>query len=240
MQEIYLKCLAPTYLDKAGGDWGLAITHFPCAVGRHPECGARIDHPMMSRRHCSFFLDQDQIWVEDLGSRNGTKLNGQRLQCPQPIREGDRLELAGLPFQARLPVSPTTPVVEPAALEQAAAGWGPPHHVLVVEDNAGAAAALAMLLRNWGHEVRVAHDGPEALRAAQVEPPDTVLLDLCLPGMDGYQVAEQLRARPDLGKARLVAMTGYEPGEAPRLHAGPFDRLLTKPVDPKALQRMLC
>jgi CheY-like chemotaxis protein len=239
MPEIYLQCLAPAYLEAAGHNWGLAITHFPCTVGRHPECGARLDHSMISRRHCSFFLDQEQIWVEDLGSRNGTTLNGQRLYRPELIQEGDRLGLAGLPFQARLPVSQATPVLEPTALEPEAEAEGPARHVLVVEDNAGAAAALVRLLQTWGHEVRIAHNGPAALRAAQVDPPDTVLLDICLPGMDGYQVAKQLRAQPDLGRARLVAMTGYEPLEDQRFRAQPFDRLLTKPLDPEALQRLL-
>jgi CheY-like chemotaxis protein len=239
MQEIYLKCLSPSFLEEAGSDWGIALTHFPCAVGRHPECAARIDHPMISRRHCSFFLEGNQIWVEDLGSRNGTRLNGKWLRSRQPLQEGDRLEFAGLPFHVRLPTSPTTPVVSPEALEQEAEADGPHHHVLVVEDNAGAAAALVILLQNWGHDVRVAHNGPDAIRAAQVDPPDTVLLDICLPGMDGYHVAEQLRAQPDLGKAQLVAMTGYGRAEDERPHEKTFDRLLTKPVDLQALQEVL-
>src|SRR5258707_8956979 len=73
MQEIYLKSVGPANLEKSGGDWGIAITQFPCVVGRHPDCPARVDHPMISRRHCSFFLGDDQVWVEDLGSRNGTR-----------------------------------------------------------------------------------------------------------------------------------------------------------------------
>ena len=239
MQEIYLKCLGRVYPEEAGSDWGIAITHFPCVVGRHPECAARIDHPLISRRHCSFFLNDEQIWVEDLGSRNGTRLNGKWLRSPQPLQEGDRLELGGLPFQVRLPMSPTTPVVLPEALDQQTQAGGSHRHVLVVEDNAGSAAALAMLLQNWGHDVRIAHNGPEAIQAAQADPPDTVLLDICLPGMDGFQVAEELRARADLGKARLVAMTGYEPVEHERPHQKTFDRLLTKPVDVQALQEVL-
>jgi len=239
MQEIYLKSLAAANLDGDGSDWGIAITHFPCVVGRHAECAVRIDHPMISRRHCSFFVEGDQIWVEDLRSRNGTTLNGKWLRNPHPVHEGDRLGLACLPFQVRLPTSPTTPVVLPEALEQETEATGPPHQVLVVEDNTGAAAALARLLQNWGHEVRIAHNGPEAIRAAQVNPPDTVLLDICLPGIDGFQVAQQLRAQPDLGKARMVAMTGYGPEADKPIREKGFDRLLTKPVDVQALQEVL-
>jgi CheY-like chemotaxis protein len=243
MREIYLKCLRPATPAEDGGDWGLSLTHFPCVVGRHPECAARIDNPLISRRHCSFFLKDDQIWVEDLGSRNGTTLNGQWLASAKPVQESDRLELAGLPFQVRLPTSPQAPVLVPEAAINAAIEepepTSQPHHVLVVEDNAGAAATLALVLTHWGHDVQVAHDGPAALRAVREQPPDTVLLDLCLPGMDGYQVAEQLRAQPDLGNARLVAMTGYEAEDFLRPPETSFDHHLTKPVDLKVLQEVI-
>jgi CheY-like chemotaxis protein len=239
MLEIYLKCLGRAFLDEIGSDWGITISRFPCTVGRHPECPARIDHPLISRRHCSFFVEKDQIWVEDLGSRNGIRLNGKWLRSPQPVRDGDRLELAALPFQIRLPVAPAMPIVQPKSVGQPAEAVRRLHRVLVVEDNADAAEALAMLLQTWGYNVRIAHNGPDAIRAATFDPPDTVLLDICLPGMDGYRVAEQFRAESALRKARMVAMTGYEPAEKERLNEKTFDRLLTKPVDPQALQEVL-
>jgi CheY-like chemotaxis protein len=239
MQEIYLKSLGPGPLENAGSDWGIPITHFPGVVGRHPECAARIDHPLISRQHCSFFLEDDQVMVVDLGSRNGTRLNGKWLREPRPVHAGDRLELAGLPFKIRLPVSPATAVVVPEDTVRKSQSAGPHHHVLVVEDNPGAAAVLAELLQHWGHEVRVAHDGLEALRAAEADPPDTVLLDICLPGMDGYQVAQELRSQPNLEKARVVAMTGYGPAEDERLDEKTFDRVLTKPLDSHTLKEVL-
>src|SRR5579883_3270401 len=105
MQEIYLKSLLPAFLAADGGGWGIAITRFPCVLGRHPDCAARLNLPMLSRHHCLFSLRDDQIWVRDVGSRNGTVFNGTRLQDAQPVHEGDRLEFAGLPFQVRLPVA---------------------------------------------------------------------------------------------------------------------------------------
>ncbi len=239
MQEIYLKSLLPPFLTEDGGDWGIPITRFPCVLGRQADCAARINHPMISRRHCSFSLEDEQVWVRDLGSRNGTTVNGTPLRDAQPLREGDRLELAGLPFEVRLPVSPATPAVLPEAEAPEPESGGPPHRVLLVEDNAGAAASLARVLQQWGHEVRIAHDGPEAIRVAQGQPPDTVLVDICLPGMDGYRVARQLRAQADLAKTRLVAITGYGPSENREHSEDAFDCLLTKPVDLGALQEAL-
>src|SRR5215470_677293 len=70
----------------------VAVDQSPCVVGRHSACDRRIHSPLVSRRHCLFSLREGQVWVEDLGSSNGTRLNG------KPLAEGDRLDLAGLPF----------------------------------------------------------------------------------------------------------------------------------------------
>jgi CheY-like chemotaxis protein len=98
-----------------------------------------------------------------------------------------------------------------------------PRRILVVDDNVDAAESLALLLRLGGHEVRVACDGPGALAAAQAEPPEMVVLDLGMPGMDGFEVARRLRALPGSKDALLVALTGWaqaEPPEIEGIHAG--------------------
>jgi CheY-like chemotaxis protein len=112
--------------------------------------------------------------------------------------------------------------------------------VLVVDDNSDAAETLAMLLGLWGHDVRSAADGPTALATALAQPPDVVLLDISLPGMSGYEVAEQLRAKPELRDTVLVAMTGYGQAEDKKetLQAG-FTLHLVKPVEPNVLQKLL-
>jgi CheY-like chemotaxis protein len=114
-----------------------------------------------------------------------------------------------------------------------------PLRVLVVDDCPDTTAALAILLRCWSHDVRVAHDGPAALETAAGFRPDVVLLDVGLPGMDGYEVARRLRGEVGLARALLVAVTGYGQ-EADRLsrEAG-CDRHLLKPVDLDALQGLL-
>jgi CheY-like chemotaxis protein len=111
--------------------------------------------------------------------------------------------------------------------------------VLVVEDNRDVAESLAMLLESLGHRTVVAHDGPSGLEAAARERFDVILMDIGLPGMDGYQVA--LRMRRDLGlRGMLVALTGYGcDGDRQRALASGFDLHLVKPVDPSALKRLL-
>jgi CheY-like chemotaxis protein len=112
--------------------------------------------------------------------------------------------------------------------------------VLVVEDHADGAASLAMLLRMSGHDVRVAADGPAALKEAQVVRPDVVLLDIGLPGMDGYEVAKRLQEQKAEKKPLLVAVTGYA-SEADRQHSAAvgIDLYLVKPADPNQLLRLL-
>jgi len=104
--------------------------------------------------------------------------------------------------------------------------------VLVVDDNVDAVTSLATLLTLSGHRVVSAHNGRDALRQAADDPPDTILLDLGLPGMDGYEVARRLRALPALASTRLIAMTGYGQEEDRRAtgEAG-FDGHLVKPVE---------
>jgi two-component system CheB/CheR fusion protein len=112
--------------------------------------------------------------------------------------------------------------------------------VLVVEDSRDAAATLCLLLRGLGHEVHMAHDGPAALEAARQHRPDVVLLDIGLPHMDGYEVAQRLRQQPETQGAVLVAMTGFGQEEDRRRSAAAgFDHHLVKPVDPQELQQFL-
>lgn len=114
----------------------------------------------------------------------------------------------------------------------------PPKHfgrslrVLVVEDNVDAGDTLSLLLRLYGHEVQVARTGPTALEMATTFRPDVVLLDIGLPGLDGYQVARRLRERPEFKNVMLCALTGFTPSEADRdrQQETGFDHYLIKPV----------
>jgi CheY-like chemotaxis protein len=141
----------------------------------------------------------------------------------------------GSTFTVRLPV-----LAAPADADDAArpAVAGPPRRVLVIEDNDDAREMLRNLLRLFGHEVHEACDGAVGLEEARRLRPDAALIDIGLPGMDGYEVARRIRA--DLPGARLVALTGYgQPEDRERALAAGFDVHLVKPVDPDQLQRLL-
>jgi signal transduction histidine kinase len=113
------------------------------------------------------------------------------------------------------------------------------HHILVVDDNRDAADSLAMLLRLDGHQVTVAHDGHRALELARQERPAIVLLDIGLPGMDGYEVCRQVR-QEQLGVGLIVAMTGYgQERDKQRARDAGFDAHTVKPVDVSELKRLL-
>jgi len=112
--------------------------------------------------------------------------------------------------------------------------------LLVVDDNEDAAVSLATLLRCQGHEVRVAHSGVSALELTTVYVPDVILLDIGMPGMDGYEVARRMRARPALQKVVLAALTGWgQQSDRRRTAAAGFDHHLVKPLEPTAIERLL-
>jgi two-component system CheB/CheR fusion protein len=112
--------------------------------------------------------------------------------------------------------------------------------VLVVDDDSDAAESLMMLLEVFGHQVRVARDGPTALEMAYLDVPEVMLVDIGLPGMDGCELTRRVRRTPVLRGVLLVAFTGYGRDEDRQrtLGAG-FDLHLTKPVDPAALRELL-
>jgi CheY-like chemotaxis protein len=240
MKEMFLRSRWATNVEGGNLNEGIAITHFPALVGRSSDCDYHLNHPCISRRHCSFDLRDDQIWVQDLGSLNGTYVEGERIRDPQPLHNGVRLDLAFLPYEVCLPLSAEGSVVQPASVPEVPAVDGPHHEVLVVDDNVDAAETLAVLLEKWGHHVHVAHDGPQAVQAARAHQPDMVFLDICLAGTDGFQVAQRLRSEAGLNKAVLVGITGYDSAETlERSQEGGFQRLLTKPVAAGALQEVL-
>lgn len=164
------------------------------------------------------------------------------------VRHGGSVSVAspgvgrGSTFTVRLPLAwaETTPSDEASALGAPPRAADQPRHVLVVDDNVDAAESLAALLEMTGHRVRVAHDGPQALAMAAQDWPETVFMDLGMPGMDGVETATRLRAQAAGRALLLVAMTGWgQPSDQARTAAAGFDHHLVKPAELEAIERLL-
>jgi signal transduction histidine kinase len=113
-------------------------------------------------------------------------------------------------------------------------------HILVVEDNDDGRETLAMMLRIGGHQVDEAASGPGGLASLKAHHPDIAIVDIGLPGFDGYEVARRTRANPDISGTRLVALTGYgQEDDRRNARAAGFDWFLVKPADMVALEDIL-
>jgi CheY-like chemotaxis protein len=146
----------------------------------------------------------------------------------------------GSEFIVTLPLSQkSVPMPSPMKTDTTTAST-PNQRVLVVDDNRDAAESLAMILEMSGAQVAVALDGPQALDKVRSFAPDIVLMDIGMPGMDGYEVARRLRADAATRELLLVALTGWGQAEdRERAMQVGFDQHLTKPVDPEALTEVL-
>lgn len=145
----------------------------------------------------------------------------------------------GSTFLVRLPLAAgAARSEENALLRSGESGLG--LNILVVDDNRDSAESLAELLGIQGHSVRVAHDGPQALRVMESMQPDFVVLDIGLPGMNGYEVAGRIRDSVRLRGVTLAALTGWgQDIDRQRTRNAGFDFHLVKPADPKKLDEII-
>ena len=150
---------------------------------------------------------------------------------------------AGSEFVVRLPAAsrPADPRIVPQAEKSApekAQARGA--RILVVDDNEDTARGMSRLLKLIGHDVRMAHSGPDAIELAREHRPDFILLDIGLPGMSGYEVASNLRREDWCRSTVIVAVSGYGQDEdRRRSKESGFDHHLTKPLDHDALLALL-
>jgi signal transduction histidine kinase len=163
-----------------------------------------------------------------------TELHGGRVEAFSTLGQGSE-------FVVRLPVAPKD--APPPALPPVQEAPPPATlslRVLVADDNLDTAMTFSMLLSQSGHDVRTAHDGEAAVQAAIDYQPDVVLLDIGLPGLNGYDVARRIRLEPALQNTVLIASTGYgqESDRKAAFEAG-FNHHLVKPADFDKLERIL-
>jgi signal transduction histidine kinase/CheY-like chemotaxis protein len=147
----------------------------------------------------------------------------------------------GAEFVIRLPAGrkPSTRARSDSASDREAPSMS--LRILVVDDNVDSAATMAELLAMYGHDVRTAFDGLQALDEMDAFKPDVVVLDIGMPKMNGYTVAKRIRERKDVPQPLLIAVTGWGQDEdRMRSKAAGFDHHLVKPVDPSDLVALLC
>lgn len=224
-----------------GGHIGVALgSEENTAVLRVSDDGCGIAAEQLSTVFEIFFqaersLDQNAGGGLGLGLtlvRRLTEMHGGTVEARSPGRGH------GSEFVVRLPISIAPPV--PAAIPKAKRPEFAPRRILVVDDNFDSAESLTMLLQMDGHDVRMASDGQAALDAARSFDPQIVLLDIGLPGMDGYEVAGRLRELPGGARTVVVAVTGYgRPEDRERAREARFDHYLLKPIDFGALAAIL-
>ena len=235
---------AAKYTDPGGQIWLSSERSDGQAVIRVRDSGIGID-PLMVPHVFDLFVQGDH--------RTGVSASGVGIGLTLAKRlvelHGGRLDAfsAGLglgsEFVIRLPVaaasragSADSPVKETAEVPAATRAV----RVLVVDDNVDAADGLALLLDLQGHASRVAYDGESALEAAKDFRPEVAILDIGMPGMDGYELARRLREAPETATAILVAMTGWgQEEDLRRAKEAGFHHHVVKPADPDELEKLL-
>jgi CheY-like chemotaxis protein len=220
-------------VEQAGGEIRISVRD--TGIGIAPELHPRV-FELFTRVHPT-----DRIKTSGLGIglSLARKLIELHLGTIEVRSEGPGL---GSEFIVTLPA--LAPAAAPAgSVADAAPKRAKPenvHRVLVVDDNSDAAESLGMLLEMENCKVSVAFDGTCALEVMDTFKPDIALLDIGMPGMDGYELARRIRATPRGRNVVLVALTGWgQADDKKRAAEAGFDEHLTKPVDPDLLNRVL-
>jgi CheY-like chemotaxis protein len=232
---------AAKYTEPGGHIWLTVEREGPEAVLRVTDTGIGIQAEMLPRVFDLFVQADGSLARAQGGLGVGLTLVKRLVEMHggRVIAQSEGVG-RGSEFSVRLPTLPEITALPSEAVPKRPQEVGTPLRVLVVDDNVDTAESLAMLLRRYGHDVEVAHTGPTALRLAQEHPPDVVLLDIGLPGMDGLQVAHKLRQQERMENVRLIATTGYGSDcDRQHCHDAGFDYHLLKPVDFAKLQELL-
>ena len=148
----------------------------------------------------------------------------------------------GSEFLVRIPIAEIDPVIknQESKLPNALSTGEKSRRILIVDDLLPQAKSLAMLLQLRGHDVRIAHDGPHALHILQEFSADVALVDIGLPGMDGYSLARRIREQPQFRTTVLVAQTGWaHEDDRLRSQEAGFNYHLAKPIDHDRLREIL-
>jgi PAS domain S-box-containing protein len=233
-----LICNAAKYTEPGGHIWVTAERQGPEAIVSIKDTGIGILREMLPNIFDLFVQGDRSLDRAQGGLGIGLTLVKALVQMHEGRVEAHSPGVGkGTEFIVRLPVvaevMPIKPQESPAPVPR-----GRSLRLLVVDDSKDTVDSLAMVMRTNGHEVSTANSGPAGLRAALSEPFDAVLLDLGLPGIDGYEIASRIREKNDL--VLLMAITGYgQKADRERSKKAGFDHHLVKPVDPMKVQQLL-
>ena len=244
LEQVFSNLLnnAAKYTMPGGHIWLTATLEGDEAVVRMQDTGIGVPPDVLGRVFEPFVQSDGSLARSEGGLGIGLTLVRSLVEMHGGSVEAHSAGLGqGSEFVVRLPARAAIPSERPGApFEPLAATPARGVRVLVVEDNVDAAESLAALLRLWNHDVQVVHDGLAAIEAAREQRPEVVLLDIGLPGLDGYQVARRLREDLGLDHALLVAMTGYgQPEDRRRSREAGIQHHFVKPVEPDVLRSLL-
>ncbi|HEX7027207.1 MAG TPA: PAS domain S-box protein [Gammaproteobacteria bacterium] len=234
---------AAKYTEQAGQIWLSAGREDGLLVLRVRDSGIGINPDLLPRIFDVFVQADPSLARSQGGLGIGLTLVKRIVEMHQGTIEAfSPAEGGGSEFVVRLPaierkedVLAAEPTVSQARVTDALR-----RRVLVVDDNVDAAESVTAILRWSGYDARCVYDGPSALQAALEYKPDVVVLDIGLPGLDGYEVARRLRAQPLFANTPIVAVTGYgQENDRKRSREAGFDAHLTKPVDPLVLRTFI-
>jgi PAS domain S-box-containing protein len=231
---------AAKYTDPGGHIWLILQQEGAEAVLRVRDTGVGIA-PEVLPRIFDMFAQAERTLDRSKGGlgvglalvRRLVEMHGGTVEASSTLGQGSEfvVRLPVVSFSRRQPSSSTPEVARPA---------GPSLRVLVVDDNVDAAKTFATLIRRCGHDVRTAHDGLTVLDIVVDYRPNVMFLDIGLPGLNGFEVAKQIRQHHVLQSAVLVAVTGYGGlRDLQRSFDAGFDHHLTKPADFRKVQQIL-
>ena len=232
---------AAKYTNPAGQIWitvrrednQASISVRDTGIGIPPEMQPRV-FEMFSQGDRSASRSQGGLGIGLTLARSLVELHGGTIHVESPGKD------QGSEFVVRLPLSAAELPSVDGPRPRSSSAVLPPARVLVVDDNQDAASSLALLLECLGADVQVANSGAEALSAVEAYRPAVVLLDLGMPGMDGYEVARRIRARPELRNTVLIALSGWgQDQDRRRSRDAGFNHHLVKPADIGSLQEIL-
>jgi CheY-like chemotaxis protein/two-component sensor histidine kinase len=245
LQQVVVNLLtnAAKYTDEGGHIWLTVQLEDDECVLRVRDTGVGMAPELLPRIFDLFTQAERSLDRSQGGLGIGLALVHRLVEMHQGRVEAYSALGHGSEFVVRLPVVLTparSEVGAPSNPTETAEPACPSLRVLVVDDNEDTAFATSMLMERFGHDVRTAYDGPTAVQAAIDYRPDVVLLDIGLPGLNGYEVAKRIRQHPVLKNVVLVAMTGYgQETDRQRSQEAGFDHHLVKPARFEQLQQIL-